>query len=36
MVSATVDEAICEYYLGANNVNFYNCKEAKYKGVLNQ
>ena len=36
MVSATVDEKICRNYFGENNVNFYECKRAKYTGVLNQ
>jgi len=36
MVSATVDEKICEYYFGEENVNFYEYKKARYKGNLNQ
>lgn len=36
MVSATVNEDICRGYFGENNVDFYECKKAKYKGKLNQ
>jgi len=36
MVSATVDKAICEYYFGEDNVDFYECKKAEYIGNLNQ
>jgi hypothetical protein len=36
MVSATVDETICKYYFGEDNVEFHECKMAKYKGTLNQ
>jgi hypothetical protein len=36
MVSATVDERICEYFFGTNNVRFCECKRARYEGVLNQ
>ena len=36
MVSATVDETICGYYFGKENIEFYSCKEARYKGTLNQ
>lgn len=36
MVSATVDEKICNYYFGADNVKFYECKIAQYAGNLNQ
>jgi hypothetical protein len=36
MLSATVDENICKYIFGKDNVNFIECKYAKYKGTLNQ
>jgi hypothetical protein len=36
MVSATVDKDVCEYCLGKQNVKFYECKIAGYKGRLNQ
>ena len=36
MVSATVDEKVCHYFFGEDNVNFYECKKAKYKGKLLQ
>lgn len=36
MLSATADKDICEYYLGEDQVEFYNCKEAAFTGVLNQ
>lgn len=36
MVSATVDENICNKYFGKNNVNFHECKKAEYKGTLSQ
>ena len=36
MVSATVDEGICRKYFGDKNVSFYECKKAKYEGILNQ
>jgi hypothetical protein len=36
MVSATVDEKICEYYFGKNNMKFQECKKARYTGTLNQ
>jgi hypothetical protein len=36
MVSATVDEIICKYYFGENNVKFTECSKAKYVGTLNQ
>ena len=36
MVSATVDKKICEYYLGEDNMEFYECKKAKYIGTLDQ
>ncbi len=36
MLSATANQKICNYYFGASRVNFYNCKRAKYIGILNQ
>lgn len=36
MVSATVDKDICEYCFGKQNVKFYECKQARYAGTLNQ
>lgn len=36
MVSATADEKIYNYYFGEGNVKFYTCKNAPYKGTLNQ
>lgn len=36
MVSATVDKDICEYCFGKENVKFYECKQARYIGTLNQ
>jgi hypothetical protein len=36
MVSATVDKDICEYVFGKQNVKFYECKRAAYRGTLNQ
>lgn len=36
IVSATVDETICNKYFGEDNVNFYECKKARYKGTLSQ
>ncbi|GHV13455.1 hypothetical protein FACS1894219_08280 [Clostridia bacterium] len=36
MVSATVDEEICGLCFGEDNVNFYECNEAEYKGDLYQ
>jgi len=36
MVSATVDEKICQKYFGEKRVKFYKCKRAKYMGILNQ
>ena len=36
MVSATVNQDICNYYFGENNVRFYACREAEIKGTLNQ
>ena len=40
IVSATVHEVICRKYfkkdIGEDNVDFYECKKAKYKGTLFQ
>jgi hypothetical protein len=36
MISATVDQTICEYYFGKDNIEFYECEKAKYKGRINQ
>lgn len=36
MVSATVNKDICEYCFGKQNVKFYECKQARYTGTLNQ
>lgn len=36
MVSATVEIEICNNFLGKENVSFYECKQAKYKGTLLQ
>jgi hypothetical protein len=36
MVSATVDENVCKYYFGKDNVEFYDCSRAKNVGRLNQ
>ena len=36
MVSATVDEQVCELYLGKDNMVFHECMKAEYEGVLNQ
>ncbi|MDR1701122.1 MAG: hypothetical protein LBR68_08010, partial [Lachnoclostridium sp.] len=36
MVSATVDEEICDYYFGADRVEFSECKTAAYTGTLVQ
>jgi len=36
MVSATVNETICRKFFGSENVNFYKCKTAEYKGNLYQ
>lgn len=36
MVSATVDKDICEYCFGKGKVKFYECRQAKYTGTLNQ
>ena len=35
MVSATVDEKVCEYYFG-DNMRFYECANAENVGTLNQ
>jgi len=35
MLSATADETICRYYFG-DDIDFYNCKKAKYVGTLKQ
>jgi hypothetical protein len=36
MLSATVNQTICEYYIGKDNMKFCECSMAKYKGTLNQ
>ncbi|SEJ71438.1 hypothetical protein SAMN05660742_114106 [Propionispira arboris] len=36
MVSATVNEDICRNFFGKDNVSFYDCKRAEYKGELYQ
>lgn len=36
MVSATVNEDVCKYYFGEDNIKFYECKEARIKGRLIQ
>ncbi|MCL2034477.1 MAG: hypothetical protein FWG94_07070 [Oscillospiraceae bacterium] len=36
MLSATVDQTICNYYFGSNRVQFYQCKKAANVGTLNQ
>lgn len=36
IVSATVSEDICRKYFGGDNVDFYVCKKARYKGSLYQ
>ena len=36
VVSATADEDVCRNFFGKDNVNFYECKKAKYKGKLYQ
>ena len=36
MVSATVDETVCEYFFGKENIEFYTCKKARYEGALCQ
>lgn len=36
MLSATVNEKICQYCFGEENVRFYDCKEAKLTGPLYQ
>ena len=36
MLSATIDQKICNYYWGSNRVMFYDCKKAAYTGTINQ
>lgn len=36
MVSATADREICEAYFGAERVDFYECKKARYMGRIRQ
>lgn len=36
MVSATVDKTVCEYFFGKKNIEFFECKKAKYEGALYQ
>lgn len=36
IVSATADEEIYGWYFGKENVDFYECKKAEYKGELKQ
>ena len=36
MVSATADKEICEWYFGKEDVDFYECKRARYMGELKQ
>ena len=36
MVSATADEEVCSWYFGEENVDFYECKKARYMGELKQ
>lgn len=36
MVSATADEEICGWYFGEENIDFYACKKAEYRGELKQ
>ena len=36
IVSATADEEIYKKFFGEENVEFYECKKAKYKGTLKQ
>ena len=36
MVSATASKDICECVFGREKVDFYECKKARYKGVLKQ
>lgn len=36
IVSATIDKEICNNFFGKENVSFYECKQAKYKGTLLQ
>ncbi|HBA49432.1 MAG TPA: hypothetical protein DCZ91_16880 [Lachnospiraceae bacterium] len=36
IVSATADQEVCNMYFGGENVDFYECKKARYMGILNQ
>lgn len=36
IVSATVDETICNHFFSNKNISFYECKKAEYKGQLLQ
>lgn len=36
IVSATTDKKICGWYFGEDNIDFYECKKAEYKGELKQ
>lgn len=36
MVSATVDKTVCEYFFGKENMEFHECKKARYEGALYQ
>jgi hypothetical protein len=36
MLSATLDEKICNHYFGANRIEFYDCMKVKYTGKLYQ
>lgn len=36
MVSATVDKTVCEYFFGKDNMEFHDCKKARYEGDLYQ
>lgn len=36
MVSATVDKTVCEYFFGKENIEFFECKKARYEGALYQ
>ena len=36
MVSATVDKTVCEYFFRKKNMEFYECKKARYEGALYQ
>jgi len=35
-LSATIDQVVLNYCFGAGRVSFYDCKNAKYEGTLNQ